>query len=146
MHVTPLNANRGFYFPTRLHLALRLQNSWVIRLKIMNELPQTVSPASCFLFFQFEPILNSQISHGNLHLGLFLKKLEDLEKPVLHGSYSLEMTSGCFYRQDLCSIRRLFHLLISPARYSCNHVQPVSSLRLLWKAQQRKRTEVFFIL
>lgn len=136
MYVTPLNANRGFYFPTLFHLALRLQNSWVIRLKIMNELPvhMTVSPASCFVLFQFEPILNSQISHGNLHLGLFLKKLEDLEKPGLHGSYGLEMTSGCLYRQDLCSAKRLFHVLVPPARYSRNHVQPVSSLRLLWKA------------
>lgn len=80
----------------------------VIRLKIMNELPvhMTVSPASCFVLFQFEPILNSQISHGNLHLGLFLKKLEDLEKPGLHGSYGLEMTSGCLYRPRIYALLR----------------------------------------
>ena len=40
--------------------------------------------------------------------GFSWKKLKALEKPGLHGSYGLEMTSGCFYRQDLALLRGYF--------------------------------------
>ena len=51
MYVTPLNANRGLYFPTLFYLALRLQNSWVIRLGIMNELPVYMTCFACIMFY-----------------------------------------------------------------------------------------------
>lgn len=74
--------------------------------------------------FKFEAILILQISHRNLHFGAFLKKLEDLRKNDSHGSYGLEMTSGCLYRQDLCSARGVISLIFNfLTRYSRNHVQ-----------------------
>ena len=40
--------------------------------------------------------------------GFSWKKLKALEKPGLRGSYGLERTSGCFYRQDLALLRGYF--------------------------------------
>ena len=40
--------------------------------------------------------------------GFSWKKLKALEKPDLRGSYGLERTSGCFYRQDLALLRGYF--------------------------------------
>lgn len=51
MCVTLLNANTGFYFSTLFHLALKLQNSWVIRPEIMNELPMHVVTFACTMVF-----------------------------------------------------------------------------------------------